>query len=521
MSTAIVGYSGFVGSNLLQFYKFDHFYNSSNFNEATNKEFDTVFFCGVPAVKWYANKNPDEDFETLKGIQHILTTIKVKKIIIISTIDVYEYIDSQQNEDYNCNFINNHAYGRNRYLFEIFIKQTFDNYHIIRLPALFGRGLKKNIIYDLIHNNQIENIEKNTIFQWYDLNWLKTDIDMIIHNNISICNLFTEPLETIEILNLFDYPLDVYKTQSNMIYNLKTKYSNTFKSNCNGYIRDKTTVLHSIQQYLNFTKINKTNLVVSNICVKHISQFQFLCILKLFGINNIQIAPTTLIDSWDNLDKINLELYDKHSINVYSFQSITYGLTSNIFDITTQNLLFNHIVNVIDCGIKNNVKILVFGCPKNRSIINVNDTNDAIFIDFFRKLGDYIGENELIICIENNSRQYNCNYLNTICEVGNIVTKIGHKNIKMMMDIGNAMMENDNLNDIYTYENIIYNVDIARENMKPFIEYGNSHREFATILKEINYNKKKNLEMIINATNCEDELDILCKSLHQFIQLFL
>jgi sugar phosphate isomerase/epimerase len=331
-------------------------------------------------------------------------------------------------------------------------------------------------------------------------------------------------LETIEILNLFDYPLDVYKTQSNMIYNLKTKYSNTFTSTCNGYIRDKNTVLHSIQQYLNFTKINKTNLVVSNICVKHISQFQFLCILKLFGIKNIQIAPTTLIDSWDNLDKINLELYAKHSINVYSFQSITYGLTSNIFDITTRNVLFNHIVNVIDCGIKHNVKILVFGCPKNRSIINVNDTNDendAIFIDFFRKLGDYIEEKELIICIENNSRQYNCNYLNTIREVGNIVTKIGHKNIKMMVDIGNAIMENDNLNDIYTYENIIYNIDIARENMKPFIEYENSHREFAKILNDINYNKKNNLEMIINATNCVDELDILCKSLHQFIQLFI
>ena len=54
-SSAIVGYSGFVGSNLLSFYKFDYFYNSSNFHEAINKEYDTLFFCGVPAVKWYAN----------------------------------------------------------------------------------------------------------------------------------------------------------------------------------------------------------------------------------------------------------------------------------------------------------------------------------------------------------------------------------------------------------------------------------------------------------------------------------
>ena len=281
-SSAIVGYSGFVGSNLLPFYKFDYFYNSSNFHEAMNKEYDTLFFCGVPAVKWYANKYPEEDFYTLKNIKSILKTIKVNKIVLISTIDVYEYINSQENEDYDCDIFNNHTYGRNRYLFEQFIKNTFPHYHIIRLPALFGKGLKKNIIYDLIHNNNIENIEKNTMFQWYDLNWLKHDIDIVISNQIPICNLFTEPLETISILQLFDYSFNSYKTQSTMTYNLNTKYSDLFDSTVKGYIRDKKTVLTSIQEYLHFIKIDKTRLVVSNICVKNISQFQFSCILKLF-----------------------------------------------------------------------------------------------------------------------------------------------------------------------------------------------------------------------------------------------
>ena len=58
---ALVGYTGFVGSNLLQFFKFDELYNSKNFYEAKNKHFETIFFCGVPAIKWLANKNPEED----------------------------------------------------------------------------------------------------------------------------------------------------------------------------------------------------------------------------------------------------------------------------------------------------------------------------------------------------------------------------------------------------------------------------------------------------------------------------
>jgi hypothetical protein len=44
MTKAIVGYSGFVGSNLLQFYEFDFLYNSKNFTETKNKTFDTLFF---------------------------------------------------------------------------------------------------------------------------------------------------------------------------------------------------------------------------------------------------------------------------------------------------------------------------------------------------------------------------------------------------------------------------------------------------------------------------------------------
>ena len=91
----------------------------------------------------------------------------------------------------------------------------------------------------------------------------------------------------------------------------------------------------------------------------------------------------------------------------------------------------------------------------------------------------------------------------------------------MMIDIGNAMMENDNLNDIYKYTDIIYNIDIARENMKPFIEYGSEHKEFVKILKNMNYQNKMNLEMIINTTNAIDELDMLRKSLNNFINNIL
>jgi sugar phosphate isomerase/epimerase len=522
MVRAIVGYSGFVGSNLLQFYKFDYFYNSKNFSDAKNMEFDELFFCGVPAVKWYANKFPEEDQNVIEQLKNILRTIKTKKIILISTIDVYEYTNADLNEDYDCDIFNNHTYGTNRYLFENFVKKQFDNFHIIRLPALFGKGLKKNIIYDLINCNQIENISKDTCFQWYDLNWLKNDIDLIIKNNISTCNLFTEPLSSLEIIKLFDYPIEEFKNKSKMIYNLKSKYSELFDSSVKGYVRDKDSVLHNLRLFLNFNKIDKSQLVVSNICIKNISQFQFACILKLFDIKNVQIAPTTLIDKWDNLADMNLDVFKNNDINVYSFQSITYGLNDlNIFDSNTYDLLLQHLKKVIDYGIKNNISVFVFGCPRNRKILDENNndsSNDETFCKFFNEVGDYIGDNKLKICIEPNSKLYGCNYINTIKAAGDLVQKINNKNIKMMVDIGNAMMENDDMCDIYKYQDIIYNIDISNEKMLDFTQIKKEHKDFMKILKEIKYNKKINLEMLIQKGE-EDELESLYKSFYNLILL--
>jgi sugar phosphate isomerase/epimerase len=528
MKRGIVGYTGFVGSNLLQFYKFDSFFNSKNFHEAKNMYFDELYFVGIPAVKWYANKFPEEDNTIINNIKSILETIQVKKIILISTIDVYEYVDSKFDEDYDCDIFNNHTYGVNRYLFEDFVKKQFDNYHIIRLPALFGKGLKKNIIYDLMNKNQIENISKDCFFQWYDLNWLKNDIEIVVKNNIQICNLFTEPLSSLEIIKLFDYPMEEFKNKSQIIYNTKTKYSKLFESSAEGYIRDKSSVLHNLRLFLNFQKIDKSSLVVSNICVKNTSQLQFACLLKLYGIRNVQIAPTTLINSWDNLSLMNLDVFKNNDINVYSFQSITYGLNDlNIFDTNattnTNEILLNHLKKIIDYGILNNISILVFGCPKNRRILNVDDdnnnNNDEIFCSFFQKLGDYIGNNKLKICIEPNSKQYGCNFINTIKEAGELIKKIDNKNIKMMVDIGNMMMDKDELTDIYNYKEYIYNIDVSNENMKPFLNIKQQHKDFISVLKNVNYKNKINLEMLISDNDKENELSILCESLNNFINL--
>ena len=525
-NNAIVGFTGFVGSNLLQFYKFNHFYNSKNFKDAKNKEFDTLFFCGVPAIKWKANKNPEEDNSVIEELKNVLNTITIKKIILISTIDVYDNTTDSLNEDYNIIPSKNHTYGKNRFLFEEYIKQRYTNYHIIRLPALFGKGLKKNMIYDLIHNNNVNNIPINSSFQWYYLDWLKKDIDIILHNNIKVCNLFTEPIDSINILQIFkkiygiDYGFQIEylgDDTSKIKYNTCTKYYNLF-NNDKAYIRDHADIMTALEEYLQFEKIDKSRLCVSNICVNQISQLQFACLLKLYGISKVQIAPTKLINNWDSFTNINFDMFTSNDLVIYSLQSIVYGLDSlNIFDEKTQHDLFIHLTTIIDFAEDKGVKILVFGCPKNRKVLDAGKDNVATFVDFFQLVGDYCKDKNTIICLENNSKKYNCNFINTIDECANIVRKINKPNIKMMVDLGNAVMEKDHWYYLKQHMDIIYNIDISQENMEDFSNVHESNSVFKFVLDNNNYNKTINLEILIRDNS---ELDKLCASLNNFITIY-
>lgn len=529
MVNAIVGYTGFVGANLLQFYKFDCFYNSKNFKDARNRAFDTVFFCGIPAIKWYANKNPEEDHFIIENIKNILDTVEVNKFILISTIDVYDKVDENLNEDSKINYSENHTYGKNRFLFEEYVKDRYKNHYIIRIPALFGKGLKKNIIYDLIHKNNINDIPLNSSFQWYYLNWLKTDIEVIFKHNIRVCNLFTEPIHTRDIVEIYkknyksdpEFKIEYLKNNPKFIkYNTCTKYNKLF-DNDTSYVKTADDIKYGLIDYLNYEKLDKSQLCVSNICANNINQLQFACLLKLYGIHKVQIAPTKLISSWEEINNINFDIFTQNKLEIYSLQSIVYNLNQlNIFDNNTRDDLYNHLIKIINCADKNNIKVLVFGCPRNRKVIDPNIDNDSIFINFFKKIGDYCSNKNVIICLENNSKIYNCNYINKIKECAILVRQINKKNIKMMVDLGNALMEKDDFYYLNEYSDIIYNVDVSHENMNDLSIIHEANYIFKFVLDRIQYNKTINLEMLINTNNADEELEKICISLINFITIY-
>ncbi|MDH5711961.1 MAG: sugar nucleotide-binding protein, partial [Gammaproteobacteria bacterium] len=146
MNNALIGYTGFVGSNILEQHPFEELYNSKNFKDMEGKTFGDVACAGISAVKWLANKNPEEDRTKITELKNILSTITADRFILISTIDVYPNT-SDGDEQFDCSSLPNNAYGTHRLEFEQFCISSFSNCYIIRLPGLFGTNLKKNVIF--------------------------------------------------------------------------------------------------------------------------------------------------------------------------------------------------------------------------------------------------------------------------------------------------------------------------------------------------------------------------------------
>lgn len=247
----LVGNTGLVGSTLRDSINFDLEFNSKNINEFSSHDIDgcELYLSCLPATKWLVNQNLIGDLDNIINLIRIFTTKTYKKIYLISTIDVYGDSPQNVNEDYlpNCKDSN---YGSNRLLFESLVRTQlkYDKYMVFRLPALFNNRIKKNVLFDLINNNNVDKINTNSKYQWYNLDQLAQDISNleIQHPNEEVFNLFTEPLDTQTIVDLFpQHKNSVFFGNTKIEYNYKTKYSN------NGYFKNNIEVLNDIKDMIN------------------------------------------------------------------------------------------------------------------------------------------------------------------------------------------------------------------------------------------------------------------------------
>jgi hypothetical protein len=146
----LIGHTGFVGGTLTRQARFDHAFNSATIGAAAGRSFGTLVCAAAPGSMFEANRFPERDAARIEALIESLSAVRAERFVLISSIAVLEDFAGGDTET-TTRFRQDLAYGRNRRALEAFVERHFERSLVVRLPALFASGLKKNFLFDLMN----------------------------------------------------------------------------------------------------------------------------------------------------------------------------------------------------------------------------------------------------------------------------------------------------------------------------------------------------------------------------------
>jgi nucleoside-diphosphate-sugar epimerase len=199
MRRALIGHTGFVGSTLNRQQRFDATFNSANIAQIAGQTFDEVWCAGVQAVKWWANQNAAADWAGIEALLAPLAGVKAARFVLISTVDVYpDPVGVTETSPVAGD--DAQPYGLHRRRVEDFVAERFPVHHLLRLPGLFGQGLKKNLVFDILDGRPLDGFDSRSTFQFYDLAGLSDDSAKAIGAGLERFNFAVEPVSVAAVV---------------------------------------------------------------------------------------------------------------------------------------------------------------------------------------------------------------------------------------------------------------------------------------------------------------------------------
>lgn len=240
------------------------------------------------------------------------------------------------------------------------------------------------------------------------------------------------------------------------------------------------------------------NIAISNIAWVSQNDIIVYEIMKKLGIEGLEIAPTRVIpenpyDKIEDAQKWLIDLQKKYSFYIPSMQSIWYGRQERLFgNEEERTMLEGYTKKAIDFASAIGCSNLVFGCPKNRKLLETSNANLAI--PFFHKLGEYALSQNTVIGMEANPVIYGTNYINDTDTAFKLVKEVNSKGFLLNLDLG-TMIENEESGKVIEGRvDLINHIHISEPGLKPVIPRY-LHKELYNYLKNEKYSKFVSIEM--------------------------
>jgi nucleoside-diphosphate-sugar epimerase len=246
---ALIGHTGFVGGNLAAQHRFDATFHSKTIDTIRDRRFRRVVVSAMPAEMWVANRDPDGDRAALGTLWSNLSRCQADEVVVISTVAVYP-VPVAVDEDTLIDPAFGTAYGRHRRELEVLAGRHFPRVLSVRLPGLYGPGLKKNAVYDLLHDNQLGKVHAGAVYQFYDLNRLWSDVQTALRADLRVVNLATEPVSVRDVARAafgLDFRNDPGTRPAH--FDMRTRHAPLF-GGAGGYLETREQVLAGLTRFV-------------------------------------------------------------------------------------------------------------------------------------------------------------------------------------------------------------------------------------------------------------------------------
>lgn len=241
-------------------------------------------------------------------------------------------------------------------------------------------------------------------------------------------------------------------------------------------------------------------------------------------ISCIDIAPTKyfempFIDTKKTVRSVR-DWWNERGIEIYGMQALLFGQGElNIFSgPEIQRKMTDYLRKIFSIAEGLGVRRLVFGSPKNRDIGNL-DYHAAldVGVEYFKQLGDVAEAYGVVICLEPNPREYNCNFMTNMATTYEVIDMVNHPAIKGQLDLGSLIMNEESLSEsLELYSDSIYHIHVSEPFLTKISDDRGDHASNSMLLKQYLPELVVAIEMAgaepeLQYINCESSISIVKK----------
>lgn len=173
-------------------------------------------------------------------------------------------------------------------------------------------------------------------------------------------------------------------------------------------------------------------------------------LLAELGVAGIEVAPTVIWPLPVEVTRAKAdafrEAWEHRAIRIVALQSLLYGRPDLLIFGTAEKRAetLDYLRGVFRLAGWLGAPSLVFGSPRNRRVAGLSATvREKIATDFFRAAGDAAMEQGVVLCLEPNPREYDCDFVRTADEARALVDAVGSPGFGLHLDSGTMTLAGD------------------------------------------------------------------------------